>query len=148
MAFFRNAAYPDTEQIAAMGTGGDGPIVMVNLLKFRARALYRDGRASDLSGRDAYMLYGRAVAPLVGKHGGAVLYAGDVSFLMLGRVEPLWDEVALAWYPSRKALLEMSMSAEWMAIAVHRDAGLEGQLNIETTPSFLPPSLQMPGAGR
>jgi uncharacterized protein (DUF1330 family) len=138
---FENAVYPQADQIAAMQSGETGPIVMVNLLKFRARAAYRDGRQATLSGRDAYMIYGAEVGKLVAKHGGKVLYAGDTSFLMLGRVEPLWDEVALAWYPSRRALLEMSMSPDWMAIAVHRDAGLEGQLNIETTPTYLPPGL-------
>jgi uncharacterized protein (DUF1330 family) len=35
-------------------------------------------------------------------------------------------------YPSRKAMMEMVMSPEYQAIAVHRTAGLEGQLNIET----------------
>lgn len=135
---FENAVYPGEDQFREMqGKGPDGPIVMVNLLKFREKATYRDGRACDLTGREAYMIYGRAVGKLVEKHGGKVLYAGDVSFMMLGRAEPMWDEVALALYPNRMALLAMSMSPEWMAIAVHRDAGLEGQLNIETTPTLL-----------
>ena len=30
------------------------------------------------------------------------------------------------------AMVEMSMSKEWREISVHRDAGLKGQLNIET----------------
>ncbi len=29
-------------------------------------------------------------------------------------------------------MLDMSMSPEWREISVHRDAGLAGQLNIET----------------
>ena len=136
---FENAVYPQADQIEAMQAEGPaGPIVMVNLLKFRVRAKYRDGRATTLSGRDAYMIYGAEVAKLVEKHGGKVLFAGDVTALPLGRADPLWDEVALALYPSRRALFEMSTSPEWVAIAVHREAGLEGQLNIETTPSFLP----------
>ncbi len=140
---FENAAYPDAAQIAAMQTPGpEGPIVMVNLLKFKERARYRDGRASGLSGRDAYMIYGAEVGKLVEKQGGKVLYAGDVTFLTLGKAEPLWDEVALALYPNRAAMLAMSISPEWMAIAVHRDAGLEGQLNKQTTPSLLPPALR------
>lgn len=135
---FENAVYPGADQIAAMQEKGpDGPIVMVNLLKFREKAAYPDARASELSGREAYMIYGREVGKIVERHGGRVLYAGDVSLLALGRVEPMWDEAALALYPSRKALFEMSTSPEWMAIAVHRQAGLEGQLNIETTPTFM-----------
>lgn len=135
---FENHVYPEADQIAAMQERGpDGPIVMVNLLKFRAKAEYPDGRETKLTGREAYMLYGREVGKLVEKHGGRVIFAGDVTFMALGRADPMWDEVALALYPSRKALFEMSTSPEWTAIAVHRQAGLEGQLNIETTPSML-----------
>jgi hypothetical protein len=36
-------------------------------------------------------------------------------------------------YPSRKAMLEMMMSATMQEIGQHRSAGLAGQLNIETT---------------
>jgi uncharacterized protein (DUF1330 family) len=50
---------------------------------------------------------------------------------MLGEVEELWDTVAIAMYPSRKAMMEMMMSPDYQASAVHREAGLAGQLNIE-----------------
>ena len=50
----------------------------------------------------------------------------------LGQVEELWDEVAIAMYPNRRAMVEMSTSSEWRGISVHREAGLKGQLNIET----------------
>ena len=72
---------------------------MVNLLKFRDKAQYEDGRDPDLSGREAYNRYGVEVEKLVRAAGGRVLFAGDVTFLRLGRVESLWDEVALAEYP-------------------------------------------------
>jgi len=130
-----NDVYPtDPAQIAAMREPGpEGPIVMVNLLKFKDKAVYRDGRATDLSGRDAYMIYQAAVAELLTRYGGRALFAGNVTHLSLGRVDDLWDEVALAEYPNRGAMLAMSTSAEWREIAVHREAGLAGQLNIETT---------------
>ena len=115
-----------------MENGPDGPIFMVNLLKFKDKAEYDDGRPTDLSGRDAYMIYGRAVAELLPKFEGRALFAGDVTFLALGQVEELWDEVAIAMYPDRAAMVRMSLSEEWRAIAVHRSAGLKGQLNIET----------------
>ena len=122
------------EQVAALTEPGpDGPIVMVNLLKFKERAEYADGRETDLTGRQAYTLYGRAVTEILPQFGGRILFAGDVSFLSLGQVEDLWDEVALAEYPNRAALLAMTTSPQWMEAAVHRTAGLAGQLNIETT---------------
>ena len=126
----------DPERIAAMqAPGPEGPIVMVNLLRFRDFALYPDGSEPGLSGREAYERYGRAVAQLLPKFGGRALFAGDVSFLALGQVEDLWDEVALVRYPDRKALWDMSTSLEWQAISAHRHAGLAGQLNIECTAS-------------
>jgi uncharacterized protein (DUF1330 family) len=131
----------EPEQVQAMmQPGPPGPIYMVNLLKFHDRAQYADGRASDLSGREAYMIYGRAVAELLTKFGGKAIFAGDVTHLTLGKVEELWDEVAIAMYPERSAMVRMSMSPEFREIAVHRTAGLKGQLNIETValPGFVP----------
>ncbi|MEL6829725.1 MAG: DUF1330 domain-containing protein [Pseudomonadota bacterium] len=123
----------DPKQIEEMmAEGPEGPIFMVNLLKFKDKAEYADGRESTLSGRDAYMIYGRAVAELLPKFNGRAVFAADVTFLALGQVEELWDEVAIAMYPKRSDLLRMSTSPEWQEISVHRAAGLAGQLNIET----------------
>ncbi len=123
----------DPQRIAEMQEEGPpGPIIMVNLLKFREHAQYADGRETSLSGREAYEIYGRAVSELLPKFGGRVLLAADVTFLALGQVEDLWDEIALAEYPNRAALWAMSTSPEWREISVHREAGLAGQLNIET----------------
>ena len=133
-----NRAYPDAEQMAELvKPGPEGPIVMVNLLKFRDRARYPDGRDPHLSGREAYHRYGTAFVEQLLDAGGRVIFVGDVRFLTLGEVESLWDEVALAEYPSRAALLAMTSAPGWRDIAVHREAGLEGQLNIETTPSLV-----------
>ena len=115
-----------------MKPGPDGPIFMVNLLKFKDKADYADGRETNLTGREAYMLYAKEVVKLITRFDGEAIFAADVSFLALGQVEELWDEVAIAKYPNRAALLKMSMSPEWQAISVHRAAGLKGQLNIET----------------
>lgn len=123
-----------------MEPGPEGPVFMVNLLKFKALAVYEDGRETALSGREAYHLYGRAVTALLPKFGGMGIFAGDVTFLTLGKADELWDEIAIARYPNRRAMVEMSISREWRQIAVHRTAGLAGQLNIETVlqPDFAP----------
>lgn len=115
-----------------MQPGPEGPIYMVNLLKFKEKAEYEDGRETDLTGREAYTLYGRAVAKIITTYGGKVVFAADVTFLSLGEVEELWDDVAIAMYPKRAKLVEMFQSKEWQEAAVHRRAGLKGQLNIET----------------
>ena len=115
-----------------MEPGPEGPIFMVNLLKFKEHAEYEDGRETDLTGYQAYQIYGRGGAQLLPRYGGEVFFMGDVTMLSLGQVEDLWDEVAIAKYPNRAALFEMTTSEEWQALAVHRAAGLVGQLNIET----------------
>jgi uncharacterized protein (DUF1330 family) len=128
-----NRVTPTEEQMKGfLEPGHDGPIYMVNLLKFKEKAEYADGRATDLSGQEAYALYGQAVAGLLVKHGGGPMFSAAVERLMLGEVEELWDTVAIAMYPSRQAMLEMVSSPEYQEIAVHREAGLAGQLNIET----------------
>lgn len=131
----KNAVYPAPAQAAAFfGAPEDGPFVMVNLLKFKARAEYADGSDAHLSGAEAYGRYGEAVARLVEGLGGKVRYSGAVTGLMLGEVEELWDAVALAEYPSLKAFRDMAASPEYHAIEHHRSAGLAGQLNIRTKP--------------
>ena len=120
-----------------MQPGPDGPIYMVNLLKFKDKAEYEDGRETDLTGFEAYQLYGRAVSQIIQEYGGEIQFAANVTFLSLGQVEELWDEIAIAKYPNRGALLAMSSSEEWRAASVHRTAGLAGQLNIETVAQFV-----------
>lgn len=129
-----NQVYPtEPGQIEElMKPGPEGPIVMVNLLKFRDKAEYPDGRETELSGREAYAIYGEAVERLVEDHGGRILFGGDVTHLTIGLAEELWDEVALVEYPNRGALVAMSMSEAYQEIGIHREAGLAGQLNIET----------------
>lgn len=128
----------DPEQLEKMQEKGpEGPVFMVNLLKFKDKAEYADGRETDLSGREAYQLYGMGVAGLLPEFGGRIFFMADVTFLSLGQVEELWDEIAIAVYPDRQALFRMSTSQEWLDLAVHREAGLAGQLNIESVmPAF------------
>ena len=128
-----------------MQPGPDAPIYMVNLLKFKDRAEYEDGRETDLSGYDAYQIYGREVFKLLPEYGGKFVFAGDVTFLSLGQVEELWDEIAIVMYPSRADLVAMSSSQAWQEISVHRSAGLAGQLNIETVAQ---PGLPVAPGGR
>ena len=131
---YENSIYPNKEQMKGFTEGDHGkPISMVNMLKFKEKAEYLDGRETDLTGAEAYAIYGAAVTKLVKELGGEMVFAGVVERLALGEVEELWDQVAIARYPNRKAMLDMMMSPAYAEISPHRDAGLAGQLNIETT---------------
>ena len=128
-----NAVTPNEEQLAGFLEGDtETPIKMVNLLTFKDKAEYADGRETNLSGKEAYEIYTTEVQGHLGKVGGKSIFFGEVQRLMLGEVEELWDWVAIAEYPSRKAMLEMIMNSEYQKSAEHRSAGLAGQLNIET----------------
>ena len=121
------------EQIAEFQEPGpDGPIFMVNLLEFKDQAEYEDGRETELTGAEAYASYEEGVSERIQQFGGEVVFEADVTFLTIGQVGELWDAVGIARYPSRSTLAEMSSSPEFAELSVHRAAGLEGQLNIET----------------
>ena len=129
-----NKVLPSEEQMKGfIDPGHDGPIYMLNLLKFKEKAKYADGRETNMSGAEAYGIYGKEVVGHLAKVGGAPMFSARIQRLMLGEVEDLWDTAAIAMYPSRKAMLEMMMLPEYQASAVHREAGLAGQLNIEMT---------------
>lgn len=124
------------ERLEEIGQPGPaGPIFMVNMLKFRDHAEYSDGRETDLTGREAYHLYAKVAERLIRGIGGEVTFDGDVTFLNTGEVEELWDEIMIARYGQRSDLVDMVRTDEWKAAAVHRVAGLKGELNIETVAS-------------
>lgn len=130
-----NAVYPTGEQLTAIAArGGSGPIVMVNLLKFRERAIYKDGRSDDVDGRTAYARYAAEMAPYVERRGGRMVFLGTVGALVIGRVEEPWDAVAVVEYPSLEAFVAIATAPEVAAFGVHREAGLAGQLLIQTVP--------------
>jgi uncharacterized protein (DUF1330 family) len=93
------------------------PVVMLNLLALRAEG-----------GRERYEEYGAAVAPLLGRAGGRILYLGEPGPALLG--EGSWDLVVLVEYPTRQAFLEMVASPEYQAIAHLRTEALtRGELH-------------------
>ena len=131
-----NQLYPGAETIASLFADiSDKRIVMLNLLKFRPRAEYPDGRESDLTGREAYRLYADAMQKIITREGGRVLFSGDIVSIVIGTVEETWDMTALVEYPSAAAFARIASSPEVAAIAVHRAAGLLGQLLIRAAPA-------------
>ena len=109
------------------------PLVMVNLLKFKDKAEYADGRDSDLTGAQAYALYSEVVSQMIVDLGGTLVHGGMVTNLLVGQVEELWDVVGLVEYPNPGAFREMIESDAYQVAHVHREAGLAGQLNLSTT---------------
>lgn len=129
-----NAVYTSPENLKAfVADASAGPIAMVNLLKFRDKAAYKDDRPDDISGVEAYMRYATEMRKIVERAGGRFLFSGRVNGLVVGEVEDLWDVVAVVEYPSKAEFQRLVTSPEVQAIAIHREAGLAGQLLILTS---------------
>ena len=97
-----NSVIPTQEQMDGfLAPGPDGPISMVNLLKFREKASYEDGRETTLTGLEAYAIYSAGVVKTLAQVGGQLVFHGKVTRLMLGEVEELWDTVAISISVSR-----------------------------------------------
>ncbi len=103
-----------------MADPDQSPVVMLNLLKFKATA---DGASG--TGADAYRRYGDAATKLVEARGGRVLWMGKPTHVLVGESSAEWDAVAIVQYPSPRAFIEMVTSAEYQQIHGHREAGLE-----------------------
>jgi haloalkane dehalogenase len=100
----------------------DREFLMVNLIKYRAKAKYADGRKTDLTGEQADALY--APIKFIAQIGGKVDYVGRVND-QVGNNKPRWDQVGIVRYPSRAKFFEMVTNPEFQKRAVHKDAGLE-----------------------
>lgn len=117
---------PTPEALAALAAlDSEGPIVMINLLRFREQAEYPAGSGdAPCSGRDAYARYGAGVFPLLGKAGARVVWSGSVELAAIAPEGEAWDQAILVEYPSARHFLEMVTSADYQACSYHRSASL------------------------
>ena len=100
--------------------GGDGPVVLVNLVRLRP------------GGEEAYRRYGEAVGPLLARHGAKLLYAGSAQGTLIG--EESWDFAAVTEYPSREALAGLVRDPEFEATTPLRHEALEDGILHAFTP--------------
>lgn len=116
--------------------GPDGPVVMLNLLKFRKQARYpADSGFTAANGEAAYRLYQHAFVVTVGAISQAeVLYEGPAQNIVIG--DPAsdaadWDKVLIVRYPSRQHFLAMMSDETYREALTHRYAGLERTVLIQ-----------------
>lgn len=122
---------PTAEQLDYLVNSSDPrPLVAVNLLKFKPQAEYSDGRQTGLTGLEAFMIYSKAMKPIVEGFGGNFLVSVLVDRLVIGGGSFDWDRISLVGYPSRAVFAQVMASPKVKAAAIHRHAGLEGQLNV------------------
>jgi len=101
------------EQFAALAARpADAPVLMVNLLKFKAQG-----------GLESYLRYGREVAPHLERVGAAIRYAGTAPAVIIGEGErPWWDAILIVEYPTPQAFIDMVTTPEYAKVHEHRAA--------------------------
>lgn len=122
---------PTRDQVRALRDHGrDGPVVMMNLLKFRKAAAYPpEAGMEPCSGQAAYDRYQHAFTVAVGAISQAeVIYDGPCEQVFIGQPgtdATDWDKLLLVRYPSRQHFLAMMADPGYRDALVHRYAGLE-----------------------
>jgi len=105
---------PDQQQLgelAALAAADQGPVVMLNLNRYRDRA--------------AYERYGEVALPVLARLGGKILWHTQVKQTVIGGEADRFDEVIAVWYPSAAAFMTFATDPEIVAALAHRSAGLE-----------------------
>jgi uncharacterized protein (DUF1330 family) len=109
------AVEPDLDQFQEVqelaGGPDDGPIVMLNLNR------YRD--------RDAYARYGAVATKVLERLGGRILWHAPVRRTVVGDEGERYDDVIAVWYPSAAAFVALATDPEIMEARADRVAGLE-----------------------
>lgn len=101
----------------------DGPIYMVNLMKYHAVAQYSDadGVETTISGKEADDRYNPT--SILNKIGAEVVFYGDVASNNKGTED--WDRIGIVRYPTRKSFIDMQSRPDFGEKHVHKAAGME-----------------------
>jgi hypothetical protein len=109
----------------------DEPMWALNLMHYRTKAEYADGRETNLTGWEADNLYS-PLGPLATI--GAELVIVAIVVDQVAGTDYKWDRVAIVRYPNRQALVDMNMTPEFQKAHVHKDAGMKFTIVSATFP--------------
>jgi uncharacterized protein (DUF1330 family) len=113
--------HPSQEQLAElMAYPKNTPVVMVNILKFKART-----GNGDETGQEAYARYFKNVQPFVAKANAKLIWKGGVATTVIGDSKNQPDILFLVEYPSVDHFLGMVTDAEYQKVAKDRAVALE-----------------------
>jgi uncharacterized protein (DUF1330 family) len=119
---------PAPERLADLAAGDDdGPVVMVNLNRYRDVAEYpadHPDHGSGISGAEAYLRYGAVALPAIEHVGGHLVWMGAPAAPLIGCDHDAYDEVVLVWYPNHAAFLRLGEYPGYLESHVHRNAGV------------------------
>jgi hypothetical protein len=109
----------------------DGPVFMVNYMKYKETADYGEGENPGISGREADDKY--APVDVLGRIGAYVAFHGDIVD-QSGSTTPLWDRIGVVCYPTRRAFIEMQNRPDFQEKHVHKNAGMDQTFVIGSLP--------------
>jgi hypothetical protein len=119
-----------------------GPVVMLNLLRFREQADYSSlpelAPPGPISGSDAYDLYVRHTMPFLTASGGSVVFYGTGGHNFIGPSAERWDLVMVIRQSSVADFFAFASNADYMAGVGHRTAALEDSRLIPMVEQPLP----------
>ena len=108
--------------------GLEGPVTMLNLLRYRDVADYSQfpelAPSSPISGEEAYQLYMEHTTPLLKKAGSEVIFMGKANSFLIGPESEKWDLVLLVRHVGAMPFLGFARDPEYLKTAGHRTAAL------------------------
>jgi len=121
--------------LATTAPEDDGPVWMVNLMRYKDVAEYADGRETTLTGQEADDEY-TPTESLSGV-GAELVFVATVEDRFLGDgIE--WDRIGIVKYPTRRAFIEMQERADFRESHKHKEAGMAESIVIGCLPLDIP----------
>lgn len=119
-------------QLATRPPEDDGPIYMVNLMKYHEVAQYTQDASVDkpISGREADDRYNPA--SILAKIGATIVFVGDVVSNRPGDED--WDRIAVVRYATRKSFIDMQSRRDFSDKHVHKAAGMQRTIIVSCRP--------------
>jgi len=115
-----NQVSPTESQLEELqGYPQNKPLVMLNILKFKAQA------KTNETGQEAYSRYFKNAAPFVEKSGAKLIWKGQVHTTVIGDSRKQADIIFLVEYPTVNHFFAMVSNPEYQKIAGDRSIALE-----------------------
>ena len=126
------------ELVEISGSPDDGPVVMLNLNRYREQAAYEadppGGVSADVSGHEAYQRYSAVALQILEREHGRVVWHTTSPGTVIGGDSERYHEVIAVEYPSVQAFLALAMDPAILEAMAHRSAGLEQATIIRCAP--------------
>ena len=119
-----------------------GPVFMLNLLRFREVADYKENPelqpTDSISGAEAFQLYIDHTLPFLIECGGKIVFLGKGGHYLIGPIGEKWDMVMLVEQSSVDAFIAFAGNQEYLNGLGHRIAALQDSrlLPLESLPAI------------